>query len=193
LVNVSRKPGEWQSYEILFRRPIFQDGKLQQQARITVLHNGVLIQDGVRPLGPTSWLQYRPYEPTPEKLPLSFQDHGNPVRYRNVWLRELLPEAIVQPAQPYDPVIAALSEIEQDKIVGKYARGDGGLWEITKRDGKLFFSVSGMPLELVPHSTEEFGLKYTAGKLTIKYDESGSPAELLFYMGGDTSKAARSK
>lgn len=193
LVNASRKPGEWQSYDIIFRRPVYQDGKLANQARITVLHNGVLIQDNVRPLGPTSWLQHKPYEPSAEKLPLSFQDHGNPVRYRNVWLRELPSETIVQPEKPYDPVIVALTPEQQAKIAGKYMRGDGGLWEITQRDGKLFFSVSGTPLELIAHSIEEFGLKYTAGKLTFKYDESGTPSNLEFFMGGDTSKGTRSK
>jgi len=63
LVNASRKPGEWQSYDIIFRRPHYEeDGKLKQPARMTVLHNGVLVQDGVRPLGPTSWLQHHPYQ-----------------------------------------------------------------------------------------------------------------------------------
>lgn len=193
LVNASRKPGEWQSYDIIFRRPSYQEGKLVQPARLTVLHNGVLVQDNVRPLGPTSWLQHKPYEVSPEKLPLSFQDHGNPVRYRNVWLRELPPETIIQPERPYDPVIVSLTAEQQAKIVGKYERAGGGLWEITQRDGKLFFSVSGTPLELIAHSTEEFGLRYTAGKLSLKYDDSGTPSELQFYMGGDTSKGTRSK
>ncbi len=193
LVNASRKPGEWQSYDIIFRRPIYLDGKLSETARITVLHNGVLVQDAVRPLGPTTWLQHKIYEPTAEKLPISFQDHGNPVRYRNVWIRELPSETILPPEKPYDPVIVTLTEEQQAKIVGKYIRGDGGLWEITQRDGKLFFSVSGTPLELIAHHKEEFGLRYTAGKLTLKYDETGTPTDLEFYMGGDVSKGTRAK
>ncbi len=193
LVNASRKPGEWQAYDIIFRRPIYMEGKLAQAARLTVLHNGVLVQDNVRPLGPTTWLQHKPYEPTEEKLPLSFQDHGNPVRYRNVWIRELLPEKIIQPEKPYDPVIVALTAEQQAKIVGKYIRGDGGLWEITQRDGKLYFSVTGTPLEMIAHNKQEFGLKYTAGKLTLKYDETGAPTDLEFYMGGDVTKGTREK
>ena len=193
LVNASRKPGEWQSYDIIFRRPFYQDGKLTQPARLTVLHNSVLVQDNVRALGPTSWLQHKPYEASQEKLPLSFQDHGNPVRYRNVWLRELPSEDIAQPEKPYDPVIVALTSDQQAKIVGKYIRGDGGLWEITQRDGKLFFSITGTPLELIAHSSEEFGLKYTAGKLTLKYDATGIPTELQFNMGGDVTNGTRSK
>lgn len=194
LVNASRKPGEWQSYDIVFRKPVVQDdGKVAQPARLTVFHNGVLIQDNVRALGPTSWLQHGAYSKTADKLPLSFQDHGNPVRYRNVWLRELPPEVIVQPEKPYDPVVVALSPEQQAKIVGKYARVDGGLWDISLKDGKLYFSVFATPLEMIPHSAEEFGLKYTAGKIVLKYNDAGTPTDLQFHMGGDVNKATRSK
>ena len=194
LVNASRKPGEWQAYDIIYRKPAFQDdGKLLQPARITVLHNGVLVQDNVRPLGPTSWIQHGTYQKIADKLPLSFQDHGNPVRYRNVWLRELPAETITQPDKPYDPVIVALTPEQQAKIVGKYNRNSGGLWEISQKDNKLFFSMIAAPLEMIPHSKEEFGLKYTAGKLTLTYDESGNPSELQFYMGGEIMKATRAK
>ena len=113
------------------------------------------------------------------------------MRYRNVWLRELPSETIIQPEKPYDTVIVSLTKEQQAKIVGKYVRVGGGLWEITQQDGKLFFSVSGTPLELIAHSTDEFGLKYTAGKLTLKYAQSGTPTDLQFYMGGDVSKATR--
>jgi hypothetical protein len=194
MVNVSRKPGEWQSYDIVYRKPSFgEDGKLQQPARITVFHNGVLIQDNVRPLGPTSWLQHGNYSKGEDKRPLSFQDHGNPVRYRNVWVRELPPESIVQPEKPYDPVIVSLKPEQQSKLIGKYARTDGGLWEITEKSGKLYFSVFGTPLEMIPHSVDEFGLKYTAGKIELKYDEAGNPTDLHFHMGGDITKATRAK
>lgn len=191
LVNASRKPGEWQSYDIVFRRPKFVEGKLEQPARITVLHNGVLIQDNVRPLGPTSWLQHGQYSAGPEKLPLSFQDHGNPVRYRNVWVRELPSETIEQPEKPYAPGITTLTSEQLSKIAGKYARGDGGVWEIQNRDGKLFFTMFGAPLEMVPYSFEEYGLRYTAGKMTFKLDDKGNPVEVQFAMGGDVMKATR--
>src|SRR5207245_2652733 len=83
-------PGEWQTYDIIYTAPRFtSEGKLVSPVRLTVLHNGVLIQNNVELTGPTSWLQRAPYEPHPEKQPISLQDHGNPVRFRNVWVREL--------------------------------------------------------------------------------------------------------
>jgi hypothetical protein len=93
LVNASRKPGEWQSYDIIFHRPHFdKDGKVIKRATFTVLHNGVLVQDHVRLSGGTGWdgpHSATEYQAHADKLPLSLQDHGNPVRFRNVWLREL--------------------------------------------------------------------------------------------------------
>ncbi len=90
LVNASRPPGQWQSYDIVFHGPRFdKEGKLLRAARVTVLHNGVLVQDNVELSGPTAHGQRPPYKAHPEKLPLALQDHGNPVRYRNIWIREL--------------------------------------------------------------------------------------------------------
>jgi Domain of Unknown Function (DUF1080) len=90
LVNASRPPGQWQAYDIIFHRPRFDNsGKLVQPARMTVLHNGVLVQDNVELTGPTAHQQRPPYKQHADKLPVSLQDHGDPVRYRNIWVREL--------------------------------------------------------------------------------------------------------
>jgi hypothetical protein len=90
LVNASRPPGEWQTYDIVFRAPRFDaNGQVTRPARITVLHNGILVQDGVTLTGPTAHQRRPPYERHPDTLPLVLQDHGNPVRYRNIWIREL--------------------------------------------------------------------------------------------------------
>jgi len=90
LVNASRKPGEWQMYDIVFHEARFDaDGKLVRRANVTVFHNGVLVQDHVEMTGPTAHHNRPPYKPFPEKAPLLLQDHHHPVRYRNVWLREL--------------------------------------------------------------------------------------------------------
>jgi hypothetical protein len=89
LVNVSRQPGEWQSFDIIFKAPRFKDGKLDKPGYVTVLHNGVLIQNHTEIEGTTAWDRAPAYEPHPEKQPLHLQDHGNPVRFRNIWIREL--------------------------------------------------------------------------------------------------------
>ena len=90
LVNASRKPGQWQTYDIIFHGPRFDaSGKLTRPARETVFHNGVLVQDNVELTGPTGHHVRPPYKPGPDKLPLALQDHNHPVRYRNIWIREL--------------------------------------------------------------------------------------------------------
>jgi len=90
LVNASRPPGEWQTYDIVFRRPRFgANGALIDSARVTVLHNGVLVHDAVALTGPTAHQRRPPYEPHADRLPLLLQDHDHPVRFRNIWIREL--------------------------------------------------------------------------------------------------------
>ena len=90
LVNACRKPGEWQTYDIIFDAPKFDDqGKVSKPGYLTVLHNGVLIQNHAELQGSTAWDRAPAYEAHADKLPLSIQDHGNPVRFRNLWVREL--------------------------------------------------------------------------------------------------------
>jgi hypothetical protein len=90
LVNACRKPGEWQTYDIIFDAPRFDaDGQLTKPAYLTVLHNGVLVQNHAELQGATAWDRAPAYQAHPPKLPLHLQDHGNPVRFRNLWIREL--------------------------------------------------------------------------------------------------------
>jgi len=92
LVNACRKPGEWQTYDIVFHRPRFENGEVVKRATFTVFHNGVLVQDHVELSGGTDWRgghAVSPYEPHGDKGPIKLQDHGNPVKFRNIWVREL--------------------------------------------------------------------------------------------------------
>ena len=92
LVNASRPPGEWQSYDIVWHRPHFDaQGRLASAARITVYFNGLLAQDNVILTGPTAHQHRPPYHAHPDALPLGLQDHGNAVRFRNIWIRNLEP------------------------------------------------------------------------------------------------------
>jgi hypothetical protein len=90
LVNASLRPGEWQAYDIVFHAPRFDgEGKLLRPGTLTVLQNGVLIQDHVEIKGTTSGPGKPKYKAHPLKQPLALQDHHNPVRFRNIWIREL--------------------------------------------------------------------------------------------------------
>lgn len=90
LVNASRGPGEWQTYDIVFRAPRFDSsGKLETPGYITVIHNGVLVQNHVEIRGTSVYRGEPKYEAHPLEQPLSLQDHSNPVSYRNIWVREL--------------------------------------------------------------------------------------------------------
>jgi hypothetical protein len=90
LVNACKKPGEWQVYDIIYMAPRFsENGRIAIPAHITVLHNGVLIQNNFEIQGPTDPLGLHPYVQHGYREPLFLQDHENPVSYRNIWIREL--------------------------------------------------------------------------------------------------------
>ncbi len=98
MVNACRKPGEWQTYDIIFNAPRMDDrGKVIKPATITVLHNGVLIQNNFEFKGGTFFERPPAYDnPHPEKGPIHIQFHGNPVRFRNIWVREIKPAPLAK-------------------------------------------------------------------------------------------------
>jgi serine/threonine protein kinase len=90
LVNVSRANGEWQSYDIYFTRPRFDHEEYYSSApRITVVQNGVPIHIDRELFGATRWKSLPEVKHHAERLPISLQDHGSPVSYRNIWIRDL--------------------------------------------------------------------------------------------------------
>lgn len=90
LANASRKPGAWQTYEVIFMAPRFnEDGSVKIPATITVIHNGVLVQNHATIAGSTQYIGAPSYEKHGDKEPLSLQDHGDEVSYRNIWIRNL--------------------------------------------------------------------------------------------------------
>jgi hypothetical protein len=89
LVNASRKPGEWQSYDIVFEAPRFEGGKAVKPAYATIFHNGILVHHHQAILGSVRHREVATYEPHGAEEPLLLQNHDVPVRYRNVWIRRL--------------------------------------------------------------------------------------------------------
>ena len=88
-VNASRGPGQWQTYDIIFTAPRFDDdSQIASPAYVTVLHNGVLIHNHFELQGGTSYVAPPKYTKHADKLPINIQFHGNPVRFRNIWIRD---------------------------------------------------------------------------------------------------------
>ena len=108
LVNACRKPGEWQTYDIVFNRPELkiEDGKVAEVIRpgcLTVFQNGVLVQNRHEIEGTTFWHQGPQYEAHGDRLPIQLQDHGNPMKFRNIWVREIPDDPKAKPARTREP------------------------------------------------------------------------------------------
>ena len=91
LVNASREPGQWQTYDIIFEAPRWEGEKLLRAAYFSVLHNGVLVHHHTAVVGRVAHKDPAQYAPHEGELPLVLQDHGNPIRFRNIWVRPLGP------------------------------------------------------------------------------------------------------
>jgi len=189
LFNASRPPGEWQSYDIFFRRPRFDEtGTLLAPARITVLHNGVLVQDNVELLGPTSWLTREPYTAHPSRLPLKLQDHSFKVRFRNIWVRRL-PEAASAPEYSGPQ---QLSEAEQEAYVGRYDISWGHA-EIRLEGGQLVLDMGDGPIAIVADVQGGFWLKGVDAKLTFGRGPAGEVTGFSMELGGETWRYTRAR
>ena len=189
LVNASRKPGEWQTYDIVFLRPRFdKQGDLTKPARLTVFHNGVLIQNGNEALGPTNWIRYRAYEKMASKIegPLSLQDHGNPVRYRNIWVRNL-----AEPESPKPPLGSKpphdLKPMEIDRLVGQY----GGHRVMASGNGLVFMFNGNTPISLIANGPTSFEFKESKGTLEFKTDDQGEVLGIKFQLDAAGNRSAK--
>ncbi|HOX56047.1 MAG TPA: DUF1080 domain-containing protein [Candidatus Paceibacterota bacterium] len=180
LVNVCRPPGQWQTYDIVYTAPRFDaEGKLISPAYMTVFQNGVLIQNNVELTGPTDWLDRAPYQPHPEKQPISLQDHGNPVRFRNIWVRELgkpgkkefmLPNARLDSyAGSYDPI------------------------EIGREGSQLTARLGSRKFLLFAESPTKFFAKTTDVQIEFPGGGQGKPDRLIWSVGEGANEAKRTK
>ena len=189
LVNACRAPGEWQAYDIVFRRPRFMpDGTLKTPARITVFHNNVLVQDAAAMLGPSMWLQHLPYEEHPRKLPLVLQDHGNPVRFRNIWVRELREHPEPGPGMDDPTPVMAMTPDQLKRYVGTYKHRPDARWPyVVESNGKQLFCTFGKErgrVGLVPETPVKFNMKWTAAHVEFTLPEEGSASDMSFCVSG---------
>lgn len=192
LAAANLPPSEWQSYDVFFRMPRFAaDGSLLDEARLTVLHNGVLVQNNEVLPGMTMWLETLPYEAHGPGF-IALQDHGSPVQFRNLWVREL-PEREAPPASYALPRGVDLTDAQEAALIGRYDRGGGDLFVIERRGSALGLSMpwrSGV-IPLVALSPTRLHLKNTNGVLDFDVDASGTVTGLTFSMGGGTYPATR--
>jgi len=180
LVNVCLPPGQWQTYDIVYTAPRFDDqGKLLSPARETVFLNGVLIQNNVQLTGPTSWLERAPYQAHPEKQPISLQDHGNPVRYRNIWVREL-----GKPGKKEFTLPVALL----DSYAGKY-----DTVEVWREDSQLAARIGGVKFLLFAESPTHFFAKTTDVQIEFPAGTQGKPDRLTWSVGEGANEAKRDR
>jgi hypothetical protein len=190
IFNATTEPGTWQTYDIIFRRPRFAaDGALLTPARLTILHNGICVQNNVELRGPTGWMAPLPYTPHADQLPLRLQDHGDPVRFRNIWALEL-PDPAEQAPPPRPPLRTDVPESELQPFVGRYCRG-GFCAEITRDNGALSLNIAGRTLALDLQQDGRFRLR--DGDVTLAFEgESGAPpAAVTVHIGGSEIRFER--
>jgi hypothetical protein len=175
LVNASRPPGEWQTYDILWVPPRFApDGTVLTPPRITALHNGVLIHHNAELFGETAWLDRPPLQAHPEKQPIALQDHGNPVRYRNIWVREL--------GTPGKPEYQ-LPDTLLDSYCGTYEQGRKRVAEIRRRGGNLLLKYGGVEFVMFAESPTRFFAKTV--DVQAEFDFSGEKKTVQISVGQD--------
>jgi hypothetical protein len=186
LVNACRPPGQWQSYDIVFTRPRFDDqGRVSSPARVTVIQNGVLVQNNVALTGPSGWQERAPYVAHDDKLPLQLQDHGNPVRFRNLWVREL----------ESGPKEFAYARQTLERFVGRY-QVDPGLEILIERQedllfARLRFGESQRLMPLHAESPTRFNVRHVDATTTFQTNSQGQVTGLIYTIGGDDRKATR--
>lgn len=186
LVNPARPPGQWQTYDIIFTRPRFDaQGGLVSPAYLTVLFNGVLVQNHVALTGPTAWMKREPYQPHPDKLPLALQDHGNPVRFRNIWVRDL----------EGGPPEFTFSTNVLDRYVGSYQVDERFSILISRQDTQLTMRLVHPNRQhaypLFASSPTTFFAKTVDAKVEFQTTPEGTVTGLTFYVAGEPRPARR--
>ncbi len=177
--NALRPPGQWQSYDIIFRRPIIKDGKVLDQGSLTVLVNGVVVQASTPLDGGGGFRRRKPLNREfPEVGSLSLQDHGSPVRYRNIWCRPLRPREV---DGGFDGRISTESTTEKRAEIAKHLRDEAASMEGVEKILQLLESINYTPDEAALAEAVAMTSAY------LRKLESGNAQELEKRKGSITS------
>jgi len=173
LVNASRGPGQWQTYDIIYNMAKFDEaGKVTKPGVVTVLHNGVVVQNATETLGPTSWVHHTEFKSSVKEGTIGLQDHGNPVRFRNIWVRKL---DVAVKAGDY-PEERPFTEEEIKKLVGQYK----GRMAVKAKDGKLWLTALRQDLEMVAYTDGTFSARESAGTISFEYNKEGKVESMSY-------------
>jgi hypothetical protein len=190
LANAVHPPGEFQVYDIVFRRPIYQDGKAVDPGYVTVFVNGVLVQDHTLIEGPGGHMGRSRPGPFPDKGPLALQDHGNPMRFRNIWYRELPP----RPSEGgTDGYLSTEATLAKRKEIAASIRKDAAalqnpsepLPEMLRLMESLVYENDAATAQKSAQMAAQYvaGLKaLPAGKLAAKKDEARRMRDVFKYL-----------
>lgn len=177
-----RKPGEWNTYDVVYTAPRFEtDGSVKSPAYITLFFNGILVQWQRELTGPTGWLSRSPYTAHDIKQPIAFQDHGNPVKFRNVWVREL---GCKVPEFKY-------SNEYIDKLSGKF----NGAWGFERQGDKFFAVKPGFPAWQM-RAINKTTFKTDRTDFTFEFadfNNEGIPQTVYWTLEGHKSKLTRAQ
>ena len=199
LFNASLPPGAWQTFDIVFRGPQFSaDGALLAPAFVTVLHNGVAVQNNERIPGPTSWLNTLSYQPHPREAPIRLQDHGQAVRFRNIWVRRLPTRSEPSAELSRPPRTIAKTPAELAAFAGAFQLGDDATKPpvtMTVDGNGLIVRFPDRPVDMpiVPVSETVFEFVNTDATIEFKTDASGKPENATMHIGGSTRSLKRLK
>jgi N-acetylglucosamine malate deacetylase 1 len=193
LFNAARPAGQWQTYDVAFRRPRFgSGGTLLEPARITVFHNDVLVQNNEAILGPTRWLKWSPYERHEDRAPIKLQDHGHPVRFRNIWLIDLpeRPEPTALALERPTPITITAAALE--RFVGRYAaksEADASKSILISSGGNhLVLTTPGVPSHshvLLPVAPDVFEMRDSDVRMSFLKNAERRVARALLCVGGE--------
>lgn len=199
LFNASLPPGAWQAFDIIFRGPQFSaDGTLLAPAVVTVLHNGIAVQNNEQVVGPTSWLNTLAYQSHPREAPIRLQDHGQAVRFRNIWARRLPARLEPSAEQSRPPRAIAKTPAELAAFAGTFQLGD----DTTKPPVAMSVDGNGLivrfpdrpvDMPIVPVSEKVFEFVNTDATIEFKTDAAGKPSDAPMHIGGSTRSLKRLK